>query len=55
MSTLAEEIQALMALGHDLNTATQLAERDRTRRFSTTQPGIPMMPDGWRKNINFIL
>ncbi len=33
MLSLAEEIQALMDLGHDLITATDLAKEDRAKRF----------------------
>ena len=38
MTTLAEDIAALMALGHDLKTATTLAKEDRERRFAPTVP-----------------
>ena len=35
MSSHVEEIKALMALGHDLNTATYLVTEDRARRFAS--------------------
>ena len=34
MTTLAQDIEALMALGHDLENATKLAREDRARAVS---------------------
>jgi len=42
-TTLAEDIKALMDLGHDLDSATQLAVADRNRS-STTPGNYPLPP-----------
>ncbi len=42
MTTLAEDIAALMALGHDLPTATELAKEDRKR--VVIQAGKDLLP-----------
>jgi len=50
MTTLAEDIKALMDLGHGLESATELAVADRKR---TTQP--PTVPPGnYPVSVNFI-
>jgi hypothetical protein len=41
MTTLAQDIEALMTLGHNLEDATKLAREDRAR---TTTPGNEFHP-----------
>ncbi len=59
MTTLAEDIKALMALGHSLSDATQLAINDRARntgkfQMSHAQTNIPICAFERISNFEFI-
>jgi hypothetical protein len=42
MTTLAEDIASLMALGHNLERATELAQADRARGNRLLSPSVPL-------------
>ncbi len=39
MTTLGDEIRDLMSLGHNLETATELAKEDRAKKFAAAAAG----------------
>ena len=43
MTTLAQDIKALMDLGHNLERATDLAQKDRAKQIGTRQSKVSLI------------